>query len=345
MPEPDETVAAARHGSYCPKMCNFACPVTAATGRDDAMPWSFHRTVVDLVDGALAPGPAAHRRLSACSGCLACQVPCEFDQDVPDQVRHGRTLLADNGAPLPAAEEAVSAVANGRSPFGHPPIADVIDRGAGTAVLAGCREQANVAAAAVDLLRAGGVAADLISPAGCCGAALDDLGAREAGDLARERLTQSLEGYDRVLLLDPHCLPAVEGTSTADIGHLVEELARLVEAGRLTFDASDRESITYHDACLLARRDAVVDGPRRLLRAAGAVVAEPEHAGTTTACSGGGLALHLVDPDAANATAERRRGELEAAAAHTVTACAGAQQRLAGEHLMTYLVQRLEERV
>ena len=343
MPERDQ-VQAARHGSYCPKMCNFACPVTVATGRDDAMPWSFHRTLVDLVDGALVPGRAAHQRLSACSGCLACQVPCEFDQDVPDQVRHGRTMLAEAGAPLPAAEDAVAAVADGRSPFGHAPIPEVTDGGAGTAVLAGCREESEVSEAAVALLRAGGVAADLVAPPGCCGAALDDLGAREAGEQARERLGETLEGYDRVLLLDPHCLPAAQEASLGDVVHVIDELVALLEDGDLIFGASDPEPITYHDPCLLARRDAVIDGPRRLLRAAGATLTEPEHSGATTACSGGGLALELVDAAAADATAARRRGELEAAAAQTVTACAGAQQILAGEHLMTYLVERLEER-
>ncbi len=89
----EQVAAAATHGSFCPKMCTFACPVTAATGRDDAVPWSLHRTVADLADGRLPLADddgEVFARLTACTGCLGCQVPCTFDQDVPAQVRPRR---------------------------------------------------------------------------------------------------------------------------------------------------------------------------------------------------------------------------------------------------------------
>ncbi|MDX1619837.1 MAG: (Fe-S)-binding protein [Nitriliruptorales bacterium] len=350
-PAPD-AIAEARHGSFCPKMCSFACPVTAATGRDDAIPWSFHRTLVELVDGALPAGPAAAGRLTACSGCLSCRVPCEFDQDVPAQVREGRARLVEQGHPVAGGDAARSAVDEGRSPFGvaRPDMAST--SAASTLLIGGCRDDADVVRAAVELLTAAGIDVGVHVPPGCCGAVLDDLGYREEAAALRPTLEGALEGCDQVLLLDPHCHPSVAAAADQDVRviHLVEELDRLVEAGRLRLRSEPR-SLTYHDPCLLARGPGIIDAPRRLLAATGAEVIEPEHTGTTTFCSGAGLALELVDPTAADATATQRRAQLEAAAARSVTACAGAARRLTPEegngtsHLIRELADHLEERV
>lgn len=346
-----EVEAAARHGSYCPKMCTFACPVTAATGRADAVPWSFHRTVIDLLDGRLAPGPAAASRLTACSGCLACRRPCEFDQDVPEQVKAGRAWLAAEGAPLAAAEDAVAAVEAGRSPFGVALASDDVTSGAAVALLAGCRDDPAIVAAAARLLEAAGVEFDVRVPAGCCGAALADLGASDTANEAGAVLRGQLEGYERVLLLDPHCAPTVTGSGPTAARHLIVELAGLVGRGALRF-RQDRRTVTYHDPCLLARQDGVTEPPRTLLRATGATIAEPEHHGVATACSGGGLAFELVDPEAATATADRRRAELAATAGKVIVACAGSGRALEGAnslddagpmHIVNYLADHLEE--
>lgn len=332
-----DTADAAVHGSFCPKMCTFACPVTAATGRDDAVPWNFHRTVADVATGRLDAADAGPR-LTACTGCLACRVPCLFEQDVPAQVRAGRAAVVDAGAAPASVAAAVEAVAAGRSPYAPAddvaaPEADAGVAPGTTALLVGCRDEQATVRAVLDLLAAAGAPARPVAPDGCCGALLADLGAVDDAGAATARLATRLEDAGRLVVLDPHCLPAtrVAVGERVEVVHVVEELARLAAAARLTFDG-ELGPVTYHDPCLLARAEGVVQEPRTLLGAAGAELIEPEHHGAATACAGAGLGLELVDVEAAEATASRRRGHLEATGAPTVvTACAGARQRLAAD--------------
>jgi Fe-S oxidoreductase len=341
-----EVAGDALHGSYCPKMCTFACPVTSATGRDDAVPWSFHRTVSDLATGRLPVVPDVADRLTACSGCLACQVPCAFDQDVPSQVRAGRAALVAAGAAPAEVAEAVAHVAAGRAPTGSPlPQAPAADTGeATTIVIAGCRDGASALAATVAVLRAAGERVTTLVPDGCCGALLDDLGARDAGDEARGRLRAAVPGTAaRVVATDPHCLGAIRSTGR-DATDLASHLATAVTEGRLSFPDATVWHATWHDPCVLARGEGVTDAPRRLLAAAGAELSEPEHAGERTGCSGAGLGMDQLDVEAAAATSAARARELGDGG--VVTGCARAQQRLAAAgvdvtDLATALARRL----
>jgi Fe-S oxidoreductase len=339
----------ALHGSYCPKMCTFACPVTSATGRDDAVPWSFHRTVSDLATGRLPVVAEVAGRLTACTGCLACQVPCVFDQDVPEQVRAGRAALVSAGVAPAEVTLAVEAVAAGRSPMGpRLPSAPTGDVGEVTTLLvAGCRDERETLEAAVALLRAAGERVTVHVPEGCCGALLDDLGAVAAGDEARGRLQPVVEeAPSRVVATDPHCLGSLRssGLPATDLATALDEAVR---AGRLRFAEVDEPwTATWHDPCVLARGEGVLDEPRRLLAAAGAQLAEPELTREHTGCSGAGLGLDLLDPAAADATAAHRAEQL---GAHpVVTGCARARHRLgaagvAVDDLGTTLARRLRD--
>jgi Fe-S oxidoreductase len=333
----------ALHGSYCPKMCTYACPVTSATGRDDAVPWSFHRTVSDLAAGRLPVVAEVAPRLTACTGCLACRVPCVFDQDVPAQVRAGRAALVDAGVAPAAVAAAVTAVADGRSPAGHavvPPRAS--DDDPTTLVVAGCRDTGSTLDAAVAVLRAAGERVAVEVPRGCCGALLDDLGAADAATAARTALATTIADHtvdtleaaiDRedavtVVATDPHCLPSLRGAGLTATD-LASHLDAAVTDGRLRLDDTPWRA-TWHDPCVLARGEGVTAAPRRVLAAAGADLVEAEHHDTRTVCSGGGLGLDLLDPLAAATTAEARAAELGSAPVVTGCSRAGDQLRAAG---------------
>lgn len=333
-PLPPEVVQAAVHGSFCPKMCTFACPVTAATGREDAVPWSFHRTVADLASGRLPADERTAARLVACSGCHACRVPCVFDQDVPDQVRAGRAALHESGVVPDPVRAAVTRAAAGTSPFGASGRdAAQVDAGAQdrepstapVALVTGCRDAQSTAAAAIRLLRAAGLDVRHVAPHGCCGAVLADLGATAAAAERGADLAGPLDGVSAVVTTDPHCLPAVRASSGEGVAveHVVVVLDRLLADGALALRPV-LGPVVWHDPCVLVRDEGVHEEPRRLLAAAGATLVEPESTGVHTACSGGGLGLPLLDPDAAARTAQRRRRQLRAAGVTAVTACAGA---------------------
>lgn len=336
---PEVTVDAAVQGSYCPKMSTFACPVHAATGRDDAVPWSFHRAVADLADGHRAPDDVADD-LVACTGCLGCRVPCAFDQDVPAQVRDARAVARPRTA---AADAALGHLAAGRRPdgTGGGPTALVPDWA--TVLHAGCQDPPEVVAAARDLLVAAGVEVAVVDD-GCCGQLARDLGDVATADDRADHRTRQLAAAGQVVALDPHCAPSLPTTLP------VHDLWTVLADAELAWsEPTGPQAVTYHDPCLLARQAGVTSAPRRLLAAAGLEVHEPEFHGRHTACAGAGMGMDLLDPAAADATARRRAGHLAATGAPvTVSACSRAAARLRSvgqptEDLAVLLAARLTE--
>lgn len=313
---------AARHGSYCPKLCTFACPVAEATGRDDAVPWSFHRTVTDLGDGRLAPEDAAPR-LQACTGCLACREPCVFDQDVPAQVVAGRAIAPPE---TPQALEALAHLAAGRRPDGSSAPRRVGPDDAEVVVVAGHADTPEAMAAAAALFGVGERSVAVVAPTGCCGALARALGDPSLAEELNAGVPALVGAAAQVVAMDPHCLSDLR--ALLPDREVVDASTALVrELPRLRFRPAGTR-IAWHDPCLLARGEGVIDPPRNLLAAAGFAVAEPPHHGREVMCSGAGLGMPLIDPDAAAATASRRAGELQQAAPHAVTGCRRAADAL-----------------
>ncbi len=346
---PEGLREAALHGSYCPKMCNFACPVLAATGREATAPWALHRAVTAVADGEGGSAEEVYRSLHGCTGCHACREACLYDLDVPAEVRAARRAVVATGMP-PAVAVVVEAVRAGRSPYAGSagtvgpagrPEEDSAELGADAgcsggagevvALVPGCADGAAEVAAAERLLSAAGSTVRTIRPSGCCGALLDDLGAGDAGEEARAALDGRIPAAAvRLVGTDPHCLGVLsELAGGRPVRHLGEELAIAVEEDRLDLESEEGgREVTVHDPCVLARDHGVVAGPRRVLAAAGHTVVEPEGTGRGTVCSGAGMGLDLLDGDAASAVAARRAASLPHVP--TVTTCARARRRLAG---------------
>lgn len=339
---PAEVTDAARHGSYCPKLCTFACPVSEATGRDDAVPWSFHRTVSDLADGRLAPQEAAPR-LTACSGCLACRQPCVFDQDVPAQVVAARAVAMPQTEP---SERALVQLALGRRPDGTSTPAPIGNRDADVVVVAGHADTREAMQAALRLFSAAGVDVAVIAPDGCCGALPRALGQPGLATGLTSQLATQVGTAKRVVGLDPHCLSELrQAAPNADVIDVATALAELLD--RLRFRSAGR-TLAWHDPCVLSRGEGVTDPPRRLLAAAGFTLAEPEDHRSSGACSGAGLGMPLLDPEAAAATAVRRARQLRVASATSASSCRRAADLLAAngaptEDLVILLADLLED--
>ena len=315
-------------GSFCPKMCNFACPVATATGRETDTPWGLHVTVSSLARGQTQPDHASYGALTGCTGCHACRDACLYDLDVPAQVRAARASHDPAGHPVVARVSA--ALEDGRTPYGDPAV-DVHDGPdePEIQVVLGCRDDADVASAVRVLFDRSGVAARFVSPPGCCGAVLTDLGLPERGRELAGRLGERLDPELPTVALDPHCLPTLRTVVDADVEDSLTVLWRLVDEGRLQLEATGTTgSVTFHDPCVLARDEGTVGAPRRLLRAAGYDVDEPLAAGHRTACSGAGMAMDLLDPGATAAVAGRRSEQLVATGSPVATACGRARRVL-----------------
>lgn len=308
-------LAAAEHGQYCPKMCTFACPVTAATGRDDAVPWSFHREVADLGSGRAAP---TTDRLLLCNGCLACRDACTYDQDVPAQVVAARTALADHGVRAPAADDLLAALAAGTTADGtvlpdlphddaDATVVVVVGRAEGADGLAALRTLADRITTPTRFLRGRGAAAAQLAALG--------LGAEARAAVAA--LSEGLAGATRVVVADPELLEvartaAPAGAAVVDVPTWLREG---LDAGRLVPVATEALVATVHDAPATVRRGGAAEATRALLVGLDVTVVEAEAPGTS---AGPGLALELLAPDAVRAVALRRAAQLSATPATIV---------------------------
>ena len=207
-------------------------------------------------------------------------------------------------------------------------------------LLVGCRDRAEVVAAAVRVLGAAGESVAVVVPDGCCGGVLRDLGATEAAADATATLATRLRPDVPVVLLDPHCHDTVDGLD-ADraVEDLVAVLHRLVESGDLDLDGAP-ETVRWHEPCLLVDGPAAGAGPA-VLAGVGSLVELPGEA--HRGCSGAGLGMELLDEEAAETVARQRRAML-AGPGPIVTGCAGAAARLStDDEPALHLVQLLDD--
>jgi len=129
----------------------------------------------------------------------------------------------------------------------------------------------------------------------------------------------------------PHCFNTI-GNEYGQLGghfqvmHHSTFLAQLVADGRLTpelIEGRENATLTYHDACYLARYNDVMADPRAVLGAVpGVEVREMERHGRGTFCCGaGGGRMWMEENRGTRINSERTRQALETGAETIATAC------------------------
>ncbi len=85
-------------------------------------------------------------------------------------------------------------------------------------------------------------------------------------------------------------------TMNAEILHISELFARLIDEGKLNFINSIDATITYHDPCHLGRFYGIFDAPRRIIKALkGITFVEMEHNLQDANCCGGPMRTAFLD--------------------------------------------------
>lgn len=306
----------AQHGQWCPKMCTFACPVAAATGRDDAVPWSFHREVADLAAGRVV-APTLDR-LVLCNGCLACRDACTYEQDVPEQVVAARTALVEHGTRPAVADGFLGQLDAGTTDDGSMlPALPEPDPGATTVVVVGRGEPAEGLQALRTLADRIGRPTRFVRGRGAATPQLAALGLATEARAAAADLATDVADARLVVVADPDLLPSVRTAAPdRDVVDLPSWLLDALDAGHLAPDPDDGSpAATVHDAPATVRRGGAPEATREVLARLGIAVVEAEAPGTS---AGPGLALELLAPDVVAAVAARRASQLSATTATTV---------------------------
>src|SRR4051794_5460919 len=145
-----------------------------------------------------------------------------------------------------------------------------------------------------------------------------------------ETLNRYRMGERTIVTACPHCFNTI-GNEYGQLGgsftirHHSEFLSSLVSSGRLALGADglpDR-SVTYHDACYLARYNGVIAPPRDVLGAIpGVELREMENSGRQTFCCGaGGGRMWMEETRGTRVNAARTLQVLDTGASTVATAC------------------------
>ncbi len=309
--------------ALCPKLCRFLCPVASGTGDESAVPTQMASLILLQRAGTMRYDPETTHPLYRCTGCLACQVPCEFDIDVPAYLEGERITAWSAGAAPRRVVEVADRVAAGHPPDDraghHADLDGPRFEGEGTVFWPGCALTGADPVAAERTRRLLERVLDepvryppATAPA-CCGDPL-----RAAGDHSRylahrATLGSALRGAARVVTGCACCLQALPHGAVH-----VSDLLGFSWDGPVTGRA-----VAYHDPCHTARPEDRSGTTRALLAAcSGEPVVEFVDRGRETGCCGAGDSFALFFPDEGDrVAASRLRDPAVAEAGTVVTAC------------------------
>ena len=270
--------------ALCPKLCRFSCPVASATADEGATPTVMFAGL-RMAEAGQISWQAAAENFAKCTGCGACQSPCEYEQAVPEMLYRARARAWSKGAIEDGAKALHESFLNHGNPFGddlESALEDVTSESdyhrkgrvlfwPGCRTLAECPEQA---ATTLSLLRLLG--ADHVSlPArndvpGCCGGPLRAIGDETGFQTTASGLHQYFNRQRTWVTTSSSCLGTVSSgypdaglSVNAELLHLGEYLlffrARLSALGSEAIERRTRSGeptplVLVHDACGLHRR-------------------------------------------------------------------------------------------
>jgi len=156
------------------------------------------------------------------------------------------------------------------------------------------------------------------------GILLYDMGLDDAFRMHAERVARKLvdSGARLIITVDPHTTHALRTVYPRILPWFdleVKSYLEVLDEKGYKPKPGPGADVTIHDPCLYARREGVIEQPRRLLAAAGYRVVEARRSRRMTYCCGG--PLESIAPRLSRAIAERRLRELAEASRTVVTMC------------------------
>jgi len=297
----------------------FQCGACTAT-----CPWGLVREEILSVRGYMRQAQLGlhngNENLWLCTTCGQCQVDCPRDVNIPEVFRGLRYLSWEQNQPHGGLSTLLWSVYWNNNPWEQPPsqrnnwaknleLPDFDAQHHEILYYVGCtasyetRAQ-KVAQALVKILRFAEVAFGTLGELEpCSGEEVLSLGHKPYfQEIAQKAATTFKErGVTRLVTTDPHSYDAFKNHYPDSIQpvHYSQYLAELIEDDRLhlKFNINDTPvKIAFHDPCYLARHNAEIEAPRRVLAAIpGVEIVELMNTGVDTLCCGGGGGRMWID--------------------------------------------------
>jgi Fe-S oxidoreductase len=320
-------------------VCTAACP----WGLVREEPFSV-RTLIRNAQLGLSDGQDS---LWLCTDCALCEATCPRQVPVATVIQALRYLRWERREVLKGLPSVLWSVYWNNNPWSQPPS----QRGLWAQRLelprfdpekheillyVGCtcsydRRAQRIAKSLVKVLQAAEVPFGVLGEGEpCCGEPALSLGhkpyfdeiAQKTADVFRE------QGVRHLVAISPHPFDVFrnhyprlgEGFQAS---HYTQYLADLIRTGRLAFQRPVDLKVTFHDPCLLGRRNLAYDAPRQVLTAVpGLALTEMEHHGPDALCCGGGGGRMWMETPMGERLSDLRIREAAATGASVIaTAC------------------------
>jgi Fe-S oxidoreductase len=255
-----------------------------------------------------------------CTMCRLCEIICPERAPIAAMVGFVRKYLYEyfpDSVPPRLREMCETTRKSGSFLPGAPLNGFLAEKGSAEYVLfLGCRsrsDQLDRIRAAISMLNQMSIDFTVIDEV-CCGAPLHAAGCDPGEELPKINIERIREKKTaKVITLCPHCLIEFsEGSEYAgkiEAIHIAELLPQMHSIQRM------KETVTYHDPCMLGRVAGIMNEPRKALSFAGAHLVEMSANRELSYCCGSWGGLGVTAPATAEAIAAKRLEDARAAGA------------------------------
>lgn len=337
----DEDVEKLLKCALCPNMCEFACPVLEAKGRETVSPSRKAKLGFFYSCGNLT-GPELDDNHLYCLSCDACEEHCPFGYSVNDLLIPVRRSLVEEGEVNEEIEKIGDNLrANGTiyEEIDEDDFEELSSEDSDTLYFRSCvarKKSPELVDSTVELLASLNDRPMVMEEEVCCGGPARFLGFEDIFLELAERNESILNesGAERVICSCPTCVymfrevyPEYGFEIEPDVLHIVEYLDGKLDGKSPKLP--EVKEVTFHDPCTLARGLGVVEEPREILSGIENLsFSEPFYNKEQTQCCGYGGPLQLINEELANDIASNRTGQLEECSDSVITCCPSCKQAL-----------------
>ncbi|HBF12178.1 MAG TPA: hypothetical protein DDW49_02105 [Deltaproteobacteria bacterium] len=329
--------------TYCPRLCQSACPVLTVGGNESHSPWGLMQTMNLLRKGEISLDSEVAALSYQCLTCRACTTLCEHLNVIPPVLHEVRKEAAKKDL---APAEIMGFLAKFHK-HGNPFSKDLLttlkqivpakyfEAGNPIVYLASCTTIAKapeVIRDTFELFEKLGIDNVGIYPETmqCCGFPLISAGMEEEFVDVAELNFHALKKFKTIISGSPSCVYTLKETYKEYDFNLQPKVVTINEflephlkKNKLVFKKNKAREVMFHDPCYRSRYLGEIELPRELM---GMVHKEPLkeffHHGEKSGCSGQGGCFSVVSQDVSNQIAKVRLDEVYEKGADTlVTQC------------------------
>jgi Fe-S oxidoreductase len=304
----------------CPNMCRFDCPTVQISKKEPYAP--AHKARISYfvgMDHLPWDSKTAIETIYQCTGCNACYQWCSMDISCGDLLFEMRAELEKRNLIPEHIMKIKTRVEENGSVFEHTPFHAELDFNHNDPnpeifYYIGCMDlkyQPKAVQATMAILNYLKIPyCTHLESRECCGGPIRKAGFNQGAKTLSENNQKLLNATNVKTIISncPGCVDALKNTyegygtkPKAEVKHIIEFIWEKIEAGIIVMHNSIPKTITYHDPCLLARRDnniRLVDETRKILKLIPNLELKETYLhGDETRCCGMGGAYAISNPN------------------------------------------------